>query len=111
MSFVLGVVSDLMFSVRIGDAAKRAGKRALFVGSYERAMLQAAENPSLVIVDLGCTAAEPVRVIAEVKRLGLPVIAFGAHVDAQALQAARRAGADRVMARSAFVTELEKLVA
>ncbi|MDQ6676052.1 MAG: response regulator [Acidobacteriota bacterium] len=110
MSFVLGVVSDLMFSVRIGDAAKRAGKRALFVGSYERAMIQAAANPSLVIVDLACEGAEPVRVIEETKKLGLPVIAFGSHVDTEALQAAKRAGADRVMARSAFVKDLAKLV-
>jgi DNA-binding NarL/FixJ family response regulator len=111
MEMVLGIVTDLMFVVRIGDAVRRAGRKPMFVGSLERARVQAAERPVLVIVDLACTAADPIQVIQEVKELGIPVIAFGAHVDTEALQAAKKAGADRVLPRSRFVEELEKLVA
>jgi len=111
MQMVLGIVTDLMFVVRIGDAVRRAGRKPMFVGSLERARVQAAEKPVLVIVDLACVAANPIQVIEEMKALQIPVIAFGAHVDADALRAAREAGADRVMPRSRFVEELEKLVA
>jgi hypothetical protein len=41
---------------------------------------------------------------------GVPVIAFGAHVQGAALVAARAAGADRVLARSAFVNALPGLL-
>ena len=111
MQTVLGIVTDLMFVVRIGDAVRRAGRKPMFVGSLERARVQAAEGPVLVIVDLACTAADPIRVIQEVKALGIAVIAFGAHVDVEALQEAKKAGADQVMPRSRFVEKLEKLVA
>ena len=111
MQMVLGIVTDLMFVVRIGDAVRRAGRKPMFVGSLERVRVQAAEKPVLVIVDLACVAANPIQVIEEMKALQIPVIAFGAHVDADALRAAREAGADRVMPRSRFVEELEKLVA
>jgi hypothetical protein len=40
----------------------------------------------------------------------LLVVAFGSHLDREALQAARSAGADRVLARSAFVRELQPLL-
>jgi CheY-like chemotaxis protein len=40
----------------------------------------------------------------------IPVIAFGSHVNAEALRAAREAGADRVLARSAFVRDLPALL-
>jgi len=111
MQMVLGIVTDLMFVVRIGDAVRRAGRKPMFVGSLERARVQAADKPVLVIVDLACVAAHPIQVIEEMKELGISVIAFGAHVDVETLQAAKKAGADRVMPRSRFVEELEKLVA
>ena len=111
MQMVLGIVTDLMFVVRIGDAVKRAGRKPVFVGSLDRARVQAAEKPILVIVDLACTTANPIEVIQEMKALQIPVIAFGAHVDADALRAAREAGADQVMPRSKFVEKLESLVA
>lgn len=107
---VLGVMTDLMFVVRVGDAVRRAGRRPMFVGSLERMRLQAAEGPVLAIVDLACAGVDLITAIQELKGLGIPVIAFGAHVDAEALRDAREAGADRVMPRSKFVQELERLV-
>ncbi len=110
MDLVLGAVSDLMFSVRIGDAARRARKRAVFVGTFERLTAQLENNPSLVIVDLACAGTEPVRAIREAKQRGIKVIAFGAHVDVESLKAAREAGADKVLPRSKFVEQLEQLI-
>ncbi len=107
---VLGVMTDLMFVVRVGDAVRRAGRRPMFVGSLERMRVQAAERPVLAIVDLACAGVETITAIQELKSLGITVVAFGAHVDAEALREAREAGADRVMPRSKFVQELEGLV-
>ena len=39
------------------------------------------------------------------------VVAFGSHVDAERLRAARAAGCDRVLPRSKFVEELETDIA
>ena len=111
MDLVLGAVTDLMFVVRIGDAAKKAGKRAMFAGTLERILAQADNNPTLVIVDLACAGAQPVQVIEEMKKRDIRVIAFGSHVDVEALKAARDAGADQVMPRSRFVQELAEIVA
>ena len=110
MDLVLGAVTDLMFSVRIGDLAKKAGKRAIFAGTYERMMAQAQNHPVLVIVDLACVGAEPVRLIQDLKGMGLTVIAFGAHVDAESLRGAKEAGADLVLPRSRFVERLPELI-
>ena len=52
MDLILGVMTDLMFVVRVGDAIRRAGKKAMFVGTLERAVAQADNHPTLVIVDL-----------------------------------------------------------
>jgi CheY-like chemotaxis protein len=40
----------------------------------------------------------------------IPIYAFGSHVDAATLQAARRAGADHAWARSRFMAELPAVV-
>lgn len=108
---VLGLMTDLMFVVRVGDAVRRAGRRPMFVGSLERMRAQTEHQPVLAIVDLACATAEPIAAIRGLKGLGIPVVAFGSHVDVDSLKQAKEAGADRVMPRSKFVQELEGLVA
>ena len=110
MELILGVITDLMFVVRVGDAIRRAGNRAVFVGTLERALAQTENNPVMAIVDLSCMGAQPEQVIREMKKRGISVTAFGSHVDVAALKMAREAGADKVMPRSKFVAELEQLV-
>jgi hypothetical protein len=41
---------------------------------------------------------------------GVPFVAFGSHVDVQALEDARLAGCDPVMPRSRFTNELPELI-
>lgn len=67
---------------------------------------------TLVLVDLGLRAADAVAAIRALKaRAPLPrVVAFGSHVDGETLAAARAAGADRVLARSAFSAKLADLL-
>lgn len=70
------------------------------------------EGASLVLVDLGHRAADPVGAIRALRaRSPVPrIVAFGSHVDAETLSAAREAGADRVLARSAFSARLAELL-
>jgi hypothetical protein len=41
---------------------------------------------------------------------GIPTLGFVSHVDSPTIEAARRAGVDRVLARSAFVEQLPELL-
>ncbi len=108
---ILAVVSDLFFSVKIGDVAKRSGMSCDFVKDHETALQRAlAEQPALMILDLNFDAAEPVKLIGELKgkpeTRGITLIAFVSHIQAELKQAAQEAGCNMVLARSAFSQNL-----
>ena len=50
------------------------------------------------------------QVIAEAKAAQVPTLAFGSHIDLEAQQAARRAGADRVISNSKLAKDLPGIV-
>jgi len=100
-----------MFTVKIQDAAKRAGVEAVFVTSQEKALAQARENPALVILDLNYAAVKPLELIVALKQEGVHLLGFVSHVEAELIQAARNNGCDRVMARSAFSQNLPAILA
>lgn len=109
---VHALVADLFFRARIETTASALGVPVAF--ARDRAELEAGlgDGPALVLVDLGHAAADPPGAIAALKaRDPAPaVVAFGSHVDGPALAAAREAGADRVLARSAFTERLPDLL-
>ena len=112
---ILAVVDDLFFMVKIGDAAKRAGFEALFLKTEKDVLAQAkAEMPQMVIVDLNVNSLEPVHLIERIKGTaglkGLTVIGFVSHVQGELKQQAHDAGADMVLARSAFSTNLPAIL-
>jgi CheY-like chemotaxis protein len=112
---VVAVVSDLMFTVKIQDAAKRAGIEAVFVTSQENAIAQARENPALIVLDLNYTAVGPLELIRKLKQAEMTakihLLGFVSHVETDLIQAARDNGCDRVMARSAFSQNLPAILA
>ena len=65
---------------------------------------------SLFIVDLGEPRWNPLEAIRLAKERGVPVLAYGRHTDAESLEAAGRAGADRVVPRSVFASSLPELI-
>jgi DNA-binding NarL/FixJ family response regulator len=71
-------------------------------------------KPSLVILDLNSTALEPIETLGALKAdaalAGIPTLGFVSHVDTARIQAAREAGADQVMARSAFAGQLAEIL-
>ena len=109
---VLVVIEDLLFTVKIADAAKRNGLQTQFVKNEQDALAAAAELPLLVILDLNINSVNPIELIAKLKGLGgkLPIIAFVSHVQGELKQQAHEAGADMVMARSAFSTNLPQIL-
>lgn len=108
---ILVVIEDLLFTVKIADAARRTGLQTQFVKTEEDALNAAADKPMLVIVDLNANSVDPVSLIPKLKNLGrIPVIAFVSHVQGELKQKAHDAGADMVMARSAFSTNLPQIL-
>jgi CheY-like chemotaxis protein len=110
---VLAVIEDLLFTVKIADAAKRNGLQARFVKTEEDAIASASEKPLLTIVDLNCRSCDPVGLIATLKAgesPKMPVIAFVSHIEGELKRKAHDAGADMVMARSAFSTNLPQIL-
>jgi DNA-binding NarL/FixJ family response regulator len=98
---------DLLFTSRITGTARALGLNIKAARTVEAMLALAARHqPRCVIVDL----AAPGLVLADLFRQfgdDRPrVVAYGSHVDAESLRAARAAGCDPVMPRSQFVEVL-----
>lgn len=108
------MVSDLFFTVKISDAAKRAGMDAEFVKDEKDLLEKAQSKPAIIILDLSFAAGHPIKVIskikgnAELKKTSL--IAFVSQVEGELKQKAQESGADIVMARSAFSQNLPQIL-
>ena len=96
MKRVLVECRDLFFRGKIQEIIHSAGAEPVREEPYQ-----------LAVVELGKAGAEE-RIRVLVKR-GVPVLAFGSHVDAAVLRAARDAGA-RAVPNSQLETELRALL-
>lgn len=108
-------MNDLMFSVKIIDAAKKLGLTTEFVKDKTLALAKAKSHPALIILDLNFGAADPIGLIGELKASPetsrIPILAFVSHVQAGLRQTAIDAGCDTVLARSVFAEKLPELLA
>ena len=112
---VLAVMADLMFSVKIIDAAKKLNLTVEFVKDRETFARKLQNRPALVIFDLNYQPADPLNLIRNMKSepatKNIPTFAFVSHVQADLRRAAEEAGCDKVVARSAFAQNLPDLLA
>jgi PleD family two-component response regulator len=110
---VLAVVSDLFFSVKLTEAAKRCGLALEFVKDPEELLEKAKEKPSLIVFDLNFDAVEPVDLITKLKAKaitkGVSLLGYLSHIQVELKQSAQDAGCDMVMARSAFSQNLTQI--
>jgi CheY-like chemotaxis protein len=112
---VLCVLDDLLFSVKISTAAKLLGASVYFERKPDAVLdTVRARQPSLVVFDLNSAKLKPLEAIAAIKgdaelRL-IPTLGFVQHADAATIAAARAAGIDEVIARSAFAERLPELL-
>jgi len=111
---VVAVLSDLMFTVKIQEAAKRAGLEPVFVNSQKDALTQAKEQPAVMIFDLNNAGIAPLDLISQLKSneetSKVSLVGFVSHVQAELKQAAQQKGCDVVIARSAFSQNLPALL-
>jgi len=112
---IVCVLDDLLFSVKISTTAKAVGADVYFERTPGMALARIKENqPSLAIFDLNSARLEPLRVIAELKSdpetRGIKTLGFVSHVHTDAITAAREAGIDEVLARSAFADRLSEIL-
>jgi PleD family two-component response regulator len=111
---VLAVVGDLMFTVKINEAARRAGLHVDFVKSEKDALEKAKEKPALIILDLNGGVVQPLKLIGKLKgspeTKAISLLGFVSHRDAELKQQAQEAGCDMVMARSAFSQNLPMIL-
>lgn len=111
---ILALVGDLLFTVKITDAAKRNGMRVDYVKTNQDLLEKAKDAPSLIIMDLNISTAEPVSLIQQIKTdhdlKSLSILGFVSHIDGELKQKAQDAGANVVMARSAFSQNLPQIL-
>jgi hypothetical protein len=99
MRRVVAYVPDLMDRSRLSSAAS-----VHFVATPAE-LPAAAEGADLVVVDLSRPG-----VLDVLPLVAVPTIGFGSHVDRALLGAAREAGCQEVLARSAFFSRVAELL-
>lgn len=111
---VVAILSDLMFTVKIQEAAKRAGLIPVFARTSEDAMEKARERPVAIILDLNANSVEPLEMIEKLKSndatSGISLLGYVSHVQGDLKMAAQQKGCDVVMARSAFSQNLPTIM-
>ena len=112
---ILVAVDDIFFSSKIRAAAKAVGAELAFARSPADIRRVAREGQAtLALFDLNSTVTDPIGTITALKgdpaTAGLRIIGFVSHVQADVIEAARGAGADEVMARSAFAANLPDIL-
>jgi CheY-like chemotaxis protein len=111
---IVAVLSDLMFIVKIQEAAKRAGLQVTFAKTEEEAVEKAQEEPAVIILDLNLNTAEPLALVERLKSdpstKKVCLLAYVSHVQVELKMAAQQKGCDVVMARSAFSQNLPQIL-
>lgn len=111
---VIALVRDLMFAVKIQHAAKVAGTPVAIVPNAEALLSQAREGASLIILDLSDLSVNALDAIAKLRSdsatAPIRLLGFVSHVQTDMIKAAREAGCDLVLARSAFSQKLPELL-
>ena len=108
------VVPNLFFATRITETANRLGVALEHRTSQEALEAIRRGRPDLVIIDLHAPG-DPLGLAQALKSdpatRGVTLVGFYAHVDHAVRDAARDAGVDHVLARSAFAARLPLLLA
>jgi CheY-like chemotaxis protein len=113
---VLAAVEDLLFRSKISETASSLGIEAAFPRNPRR-LLDALRDspPDLLVLDLNSARFEPLTLLRDVRSdeatRDIPAVGFLSHVQKDLAVAAREAGCDRVVARSAFTKDLPRILA
>jgi PleD family two-component response regulator len=113
---VLAAVEDLLFKSKVSETASTLGIEASFPRNPKRLLESLRESPpDLLVLDLNSARFEPLAVLKSVKSdeatRDVPTVGFLSHVQKDLAVAAREAGCDRIVARSAFTRDLPQILA
>jgi CheY-like chemotaxis protein len=112
---VLAAVEDLLFRSKISETAQAVGVEAAFPRNPKKLLEELrTAPPDLLVLDLNSTRFEPLELLRTVNSDAalreVSTVGFLSHVQGDLALAAREAGCDRVMARSAFVENLPRVI-
>jgi PleD family two-component response regulator len=113
---VLAAVEDLLFKSKISETASTLGIEASFPRNPKRLLEALHESPpDLLVLDLNSARFEPLSLLRSVRSeeatSDVPTVGFLSHVQKDLAVAAREAGCDRIVARSAFTRDLPQILA
>jgi hypothetical protein len=101
VSRIVVIAPELLLGTRVSETLTAAGHEVALASTIPEASLDGAE---LLVADLDHS--EPAALVA----LGVPVLGFYPHTDAELRQRAEAAGVDLVVPRSKLVREMPELV-
>lgn len=101
MAQIVSIAEDLMLASRVDVMLTGAGHHVILARSLEQASLDGAD---LIVADLEVERPEALA------GLGVPVLGYYSHVDAETKKAADAAGLDLAVPRSRMARELPELV-
>lgn len=110
---VLALVGDLIFESKIRGAAQTGGVTIHAVRTAGDLLIATTRlAPKLILVDVNVLGASTADVVGRIRQAaeGARIIGFASHVDAALMERAKAAGADDVMPRSRFNTEIVDLL-
>jgi len=112
-SGVIVAVDELFFAAKIRAAAAHLGVEVTFPRSLD-ALLEAARESTLVIVDLHLQRYDPFLIARRLKESGelreTSLVGFFSHVQTELQKRGEEVGFDRVMPRSAFTRRLHDIL-
>ena len=111
---ILALEKDLFFSVKMRDTLRHHDMDVTTVRTLsafeQRLTATGNEQPALVIVNTATASVDWEAAIRAARARGLPVLAFGSHMDLEARAKALQAGAQNVVANSKFTSDMPGLV-
>ncbi|MCS7054857.1 MAG: DUF309 domain-containing protein [Thermoflexales bacterium] len=107
---IVALVDDLLFQQPIASAAQHLGYAVEFAEPTDDVVAYlVARQPQLIIVDLNVRSVDWERWVMAAKTSPatrkMPILAFGAHMDAARIAQARKAGCDAVISNGAFMAD------
>src|SRR5579884_3776064 len=109
---ILALEKDLFFAVKMRDTLRHHDMPVTTVrtlAAFEQ-QLAAEPKPALAIVNIATSGVDWEAAIRAARAQGLPVLAFGSHMDLDAREKALQAGAQKVVANSRFTSDMPGLI-
>jgi CheY-like chemotaxis protein len=111
---ILALVDDLLFLSKIQQTAQHLGVTVKTAQPADLLRPGIEDAPNALLIDLNHRSGKALEVLrtlkCDAKTKGIPIIGFVSHVQNEVIAAARKAGCDLVLARSAFTSQLPSLL-